>query len=175
MTQCPPNDSIRLPLSGRFSPLPLTFPTKSVQPGTTPMAALRSFYMFPKNKHPSWALWYISKSCTIFESCMIYLTKLNNILKVAWYFESWINIILACHTTLPLQQQPTVSCPRGSFGSTDLWCPWRREVSDGQPYQRPSRSPARRHLFGDHLAGHHVMHELHKQSLTGVPFSEPVM
>ena len=32
-----------------------------------------------------------------FESCMIYLTKLNDILKVAWYFVSWINIILACH------------------------------------------------------------------------------
>ena len=53
MTQCPPNDSIRLPLSGKFSPLPLTFPTKSVQPGTTPMTALRSFYMFLKNIHPS--------------------------------------------------------------------------------------------------------------------------
>ena len=82
MTQCPPNETIRLPLSGRFSPLPLTFPTKSVQPDTTPMAALRSFYMFPKNIHPSWAVWYISKSCTIF-------WELHDIFnKVEQYFES---------------------------------------------------------------------------------------
>ena len=46
------------------------------------------------------------KVAPYFESCMIYLTKFNNILKVAWYFESWINIILACHTeqaTLAIQ------------------------------------------------------------------------
>ena len=53
----------------------------------------------PKNIHPSWAIWYIYKSCTL-------LWKLHNIFnQVEQYFEScnmhdilwsWINIITAC-------------------------------------------------------------------------------
>ena len=58
---------------------------------TTPITFLSSLYMFPKNIYPSWVACY-------FESCMIYFKKLNDILKVAWYLVSWINIILACHS-----------------------------------------------------------------------------
>ena len=98
MTQCPPNDSL----------YPVGFP---LYHWPSPLK------VYNLAQHP-WLLWghytcsqkiyILPELCDIFlkvvpyfESCAIFLTKLNDILKVAWYFESWINITLACHIWLP--------------------------------------------------------------------------
>ena len=74
MTQCPPNDSLD-------SLYPVGFliyqgPSKSVQPGRTPMTGV---------------IIHVPQKCTSFLRCMIFFYKLHNILKVARYIFFQVN------------------------------------------------------------------------------------
>ena len=52
-------------------------------------------HMFPKNMHPSWVEWYISKSCTIFRKLHNIFDQVERYFDSGMIFLSWIYMISA--------------------------------------------------------------------------------